>query len=73
MARSVPQTDWERITVLYEALGRIAPSPVVDLNRAVAVAMARGPEVGLRIVTGWLDLKVDVKEPVGVVPMDEEQ
>ncbi|WP_460886162.1 RNA polymerase sigma factor [Promicromonospora xylanilytica] len=55
VARSVPQTDWERITVLYEALGRIAPSPVVDLNRAVAVAMARGPEVGLRIVDGLVE------------------
>jgi RNA polymerase sigma factor (sigma-70 family) len=52
VARSVPDTDWERIVVLYEALGRIAPSPVVDLNRAVAVAMARGPELGLRVVDG---------------------
>ncbi|MCP2264477.1 RNA polymerase sigma factor [Promicromonospora thailandica] len=50
VARSVPETDWERVVVLYEALGRVAPSPVVDLNRAVAVAMARGPELGLRVV-----------------------
>ncbi|MFB7380474.1 RNA polymerase sigma factor [Kitasatospora purpeofusca] len=51
-APSVAQTDWPRIVVLYEALGRIAPSPVVDLNRAVAVAMAAGPEEALRIVDG---------------------
>jgi predicted RNA polymerase sigma factor len=47
---SVPETDWARIVLLYEALGRVAPSPVVDLNRAVAVAMAAGPEQALRIV-----------------------
>jgi RNA polymerase sigma factor (sigma-70 family) len=50
IAPSVEETDWERIVVLYEALGRIAPSPVVELNRAVAVAMATGPANGLRIV-----------------------
>jgi RNA polymerase sigma factor (sigma-70 family) len=55
VARSVPETDWERIVVLYEALGRLAPSPVVDLNRAVAVAMARGPGVGLRVVDGLVE------------------
>lgn len=55
VARSVPATDWERIVVLYEALGRVAPSPVVDLNRAVAVAMAYGPEVGLRVVDRLVD------------------
>ncbi|GIE30500.1 RNA polymerase sigma factor [Actinoplanes italicus] len=49
-ASSVETTDWERIVVLYEALGRVAPSPVVDLNRAVAVAMATGPERALAIV-----------------------
>jgi RNA polymerase sigma factor (sigma-70 family) len=49
-AISVEQTDWETIVVLYEALGRIAPSPVVDLNRAVAVAMAHGPLTALTIV-----------------------
>jgi RNA polymerase sigma factor (sigma-70 family) len=49
-APSVEATDWERIVVLYEALGRIAPSPVVELNRAVAVAMASGPEQALTIV-----------------------
>jgi RNA polymerase sigma factor (sigma-70 family) len=49
-ARSVEATDWDRIVLLYEALGRVAPSPVVVLNRAVAVAMASGPEHGLAIV-----------------------
>ncbi|MFJ6567939.1 RNA polymerase sigma factor [Streptomyces sp. NPDC091292] len=49
-ASSVAETDWERIVILYEALGRVAPSPVVDLNRAVAVAMATGPETALPLV-----------------------
>lgn len=51
IARSVEDTDWERIVVLYEALGRIAPSPIVDLNRAVAVSMtSAGPAAALPIV-----------------------
>lgn len=50
VAASVDDTDWDRIVVLYEALGRIAPSPVVDLNRAAAVAMATGPASALRII-----------------------
>ena len=50
MADSVDDTDWERIVLLYEALGRIAPSPVVELNRAAAVAMATGPATALRII-----------------------
>jgi RNA polymerase sigma factor (sigma-70 family) len=49
-APSVAETDWERIVVLYEALGRVAPSPVVELNRAVAVAMAYGPQPALELV-----------------------
>ncbi|QMW68489.1 sigma-70 family RNA polymerase sigma factor [Mumia sp. ZJ1417] len=49
-APSVDQTDWDRIVVLYEALGQVAPSPVVELNRAVALAMASGPAAGLRLV-----------------------
>ncbi|WP_144876990.1 RNA polymerase sigma factor [Microbacterium sp. 1.5R] len=49
-AASVEETDWERIVLLYEALGRIAPSPVVELNRAAAVAMATGPASALRIL-----------------------
>ncbi|MFY9713887.1 MAG: RNA polymerase sigma factor [Microbacterium sp.] len=50
VAASVEETDWERIVVLYEALGCIAPSPVVELNRAAAVAMATGPASALRIL-----------------------
>lgn len=50
VAPSVDKTDWERIVVLYEALGRLAPSPVVELNRAVAVSMAQGPAAALRAV-----------------------
>jgi predicted RNA polymerase sigma factor len=50
VASSVESTDWQRIVVLYEALARLAPSPVVDLNRAVAVSMAQGPAAALRIV-----------------------
>ncbi|WP_234401935.1 RNA polymerase sigma factor [Thermobifida halotolerans] len=50
VAPSVEETDWQRIVLLYEALGRIAPSPVVELNRAVAVSMATGPGDALRIV-----------------------
>ncbi len=49
-AASVAETDWERIVLLYEALGRVAPSPVVELNRAVAVAMASGPGPALELV-----------------------
>ncbi|MFD3745288.1 RNA polymerase sigma factor [Nocardia sp. NPDC058633] len=50
VAPSVERTDWERVVVLYEALGRLAPSPVVELNRAVAVSMAKGPAAALPIV-----------------------
>lgn len=50
IAPSVPETDWERIVLLYEALGRLAPSPVVELNRAVAVSMATGPAYAMPIV-----------------------
>jgi RNA polymerase sigma-70 factor (ECF subfamily) len=48
-ARTAAETDWGRIADLYQDLGRISPSPVVELNRAVAVAMARGPAAGLAI------------------------
>src|SRR4051812_3325244 len=48
-ARTMEETDWTRIAALYDALGRISPSPVVELNRAVAVAMAFGPAAGLPI------------------------
>lgn len=49
-ARKAEETDWQRIAGLYLDLARIAPSPVVELNRAVAVAMAFGPAAGLDIV-----------------------
>lgn len=49
-ARTPEQTNWERIAALYDALAQLAPSPVVDLNRAVAVAMAFGPAAGLELV-----------------------
>ncbi|SEL04726.1 RNA polymerase sigma factor [Rhodococcus maanshanensis] len=52
VAASVDDTDWDRIVLLYEALGRLAPSPVVELNRAAAVAMAAGPAAALAIVDG---------------------
>ncbi|WP_052666797.1 RNA polymerase sigma factor [Nitriliruptor alkaliphilus] len=50
IAPSVDETDWARIVLLYEALGRLAPSPVVELNRAVAVSMAAGPAAALPMV-----------------------
>ena len=50
VAPSVAQTDWGRIVVLYDALNRVAPSPVVELNRAVAVSMADGPNAALPLV-----------------------
>jgi len=50
VAPSVEATDWDEIVVLYEALARLAPSPVVELNRAVAVSMATGPANALILV-----------------------
>jgi len=49
-ARTAAETDWARIAALYGALAQLAPSPVVELNRAVAVAMAFGPAAGLELV-----------------------
>ncbi|NVI89721.1 RNA polymerase sigma factor [Actinomadura sp. BRA 177] len=49
------ETDWAQISSLYEILATIAPSPVVELNRAVAVGMAHGPEKGLQIVDPLMD------------------
>ena len=49
-AQSVEQTDWGRIAALYDALAQTAPSPVITLNRAVAVAMAFGPLAGLEVI-----------------------
>jgi RNA polymerase sigma factor (sigma-70 family) len=49
-ASTPEQTDWARIASLYDALARVVPTPVVELNRAVAVAMASGPAAGLELV-----------------------
>ncbi|MGS2646854.1 sigma-70 family RNA polymerase sigma factor [Streptosporangium sp. G12] len=49
-ARTAEETDWTQINALYEALARVLPTPVVQLNRAVALAMASGPEAGLALV-----------------------
>jgi len=51
-AQTAAETDWEQIALLYQALAALAPSPVVELNRAVAVAMADSPERGLQIIDG---------------------
>lgn len=51
-AAAAQDTDWRRIAALYDALAQVAPSPVVELNRAVAVAMAFGAAAGLAIVDG---------------------
>ena len=50
LAHTAEETDWTRITALYDALAQLAPSPVVELNRAVAYGMAFGPAAGLEIV-----------------------
>ena len=49
-ALNADETDWSRIMTLYEALGQIRPSPIVELNRAVAVGMALGPQAGLDVI-----------------------
>ena len=51
-ARTAAETDWLRIAALYDALAQLTPSPIVDLNRAVAVGMAFGPAAGLELVDG---------------------
>ncbi|MGB7212391.1 MAG: RNA polymerase sigma factor [Gemmatimonadales bacterium] len=56
-ARTPEETDWARIAALYDALAALAPSPVVELNHAVAVGMAFGPAAGLEIVDGLLASK----------------
>ena len=55
VATSVADTDWERIVLLYEALARLAPSPVVTLNGAVALSMAQGPAAALPVVDGLVE------------------
>lgn len=54
-AESVALTDWRKIVALYDRLARIQPSPVVQLNRAVAVAMCDGPEAGLTLIDALLE------------------
>ena len=49
-ARTAEETDWERIVALYDALAELTPSPIVELNRAVAVSMAYGPALALELV-----------------------
>ena len=49
-AHTAEETDWHRIAALYDALAQLTPSPIVELNRAVAVAMAFGPAAGLELV-----------------------
>ncbi|HET7023647.1 MAG TPA: RNA polymerase sigma factor [Gemmatimonadales bacterium] len=56
-ARTPDETDWARIAALYDALAALAPSPVVELNHAVAVGMAFGPAAGLEIVDGLVKEK----------------
>ena len=53
-ARTAAETDWRQIAALYDALLSIHPSPVVELNRAVAVAMRDGPKAGLEIIDAIL-------------------
>jgi RNA polymerase sigma factor (sigma-70 family) len=54
-ARTAEDTNWSQIAALYDALGHVTPSPVVELNRAMAVAMAFGPQAGLEIVDALAD------------------
>ncbi len=49
-ALTAEETDWARIVALYEVLAQVTPSPIVELNRAVAVAMASGPAAGLELI-----------------------
>jgi RNA polymerase sigma-70 factor (ECF subfamily) len=53
-ARAPAETDWEQIVGLYDVLARLDPSPVVELNRAVAVAMREGPEAGIGLIDAIL-------------------
>jgi RNA polymerase sigma factor (sigma-70 family) len=54
-ARRAEDTDWQRIAALYDALAQLSPSPIVELNRAVALAMAYGPQAGLEVVDSLLE------------------
>ena len=57
-ARTPEETDWQRIAALYDALAQLAPSPVVELNRAVAVGMAFGAAAGLELVDGLVSRRL---------------
>jgi RNA polymerase sigma factor (sigma-70 family) len=54
-ARRAEDTDWQRIAALYDALAQLSPWPIVELNRAVALSMAYGPQAGLEVVDGLRD------------------
>lgn len=54
-AHQANDTDWPRIAALYDALAQLSPSPIVELNRAVALSMAYGPQAGLDVVDGLLE------------------
>jgi predicted RNA polymerase sigma factor len=56
-ARTPEETAWPRIAMLYDSLAQLAPSPVVELNRAVAVAMAFGPAEGLKLVDALISAR----------------
>jgi RNA polymerase sigma factor (sigma-70 family) len=54
-ANNADETDWPRIAALYDRLASVSPSPIVELNRAVAIGMAFGPEAGLKVADALLD------------------
>jgi predicted RNA polymerase sigma factor len=54
-ARTAEETDWVRIAALYDALAQLAPSPIIELNRAVALGIAFGPEAGLELLDAIVD------------------
>lgn len=58
-ARTAAETDWERIVLLYDALLQVSPSPIVALNRAVAVGVAQGPAAGLEALDAMARLGAD--------------
>jgi len=67
-ARRAADTDWPRIAALYDRLRAVMPSPVVDLNRAIAHSMAYGPEAGLRLVDEIVDVDADALRNYAPLP-----
>jgi predicted RNA polymerase sigma factor len=63
IAPTAEDTDWDAIVQLYKALGRLTPSPVVELNRAIAVSMATGPAEALQIVDSLTGLDSSYLRP----------